>query len=144
MLGDSIEQQFELAKQRQAAFGARLEADNTEKVAAVDRIDECERKIAKKTQKLASCANDNPAQHKEAANRHREAVTKKMVDEVNKILEAEAPVNLVTGLEALVGLLRNARKATNIDVELFFKDHAKLYNKLKRMESTGLNYKLVR
>ena len=67
-----------------------------------------------------------------------------MVKQLNKIFESESPVNLVNGLESLVGLLRNVRQANNIDVELFFMDHQKFYNKLKRMESTGLNYSVVK
>ena len=47
-------------------------------------------------------------------------------------------------MEALVGLLRDCNQATPVDVELFFKDHKKLSNKLKRMESHGLKYDNVK
>ena len=63
---------------------------------------------------------------------------------INDIFETEAPADMVTGLEALVGILRNCKQATNVDLELFFADPQKLANKLKRMESHGLKYENVK
>ena len=63
---------------------------------------------------------------------------------VNAILEKEKPQELVFGVEALIGLLRNVNQANNVDVELFFKDPKKLANKLKRMEAHGLKYEHVK
>ena len=63
---------------------------------------------------------------------------------VNEIFETEAPQDMVTGLEAFVGILRNCKQATPVDLELFFADPKKLANKLKRMESHGLKYENVK
>ena len=55
-------------------------------------------------------------------------IDEKMIKAINLIFETEQPAALVKGLEALVGLLRDSKKATNIDVELFFKEFSKLHN----------------
>ena len=144
VLADSMERQFELAKDRQDQFNKRLESYNTEKVQAVDRIDECERNIEAKKAELQECEKDDPTSHKAKAATAREQIDEKMIKNINKIFETESPVNLVNGLESLVGLLRNVRKANNIDVELFFKEHLKLVNNLKRKESTNLTYSNVK
>lgn len=66
-----------------------------------------------------------------------------MMKDLNKIFEEWSPKDLVTGIESTVGLLRNCRNATPVDVELFLSDPAKLISKLKRFESHGLTYKNV-
>ena len=68
----------------------------------------------------------------------------KMVAGINDIFEVEHPEDLVAGIEALVGLLRDCKQASNVDVELFMKDAKKLSNKFKRMESHGLKYENVK
>jgi len=65
------------------------------------------------------------------------------VKKINLILETESPKTLIKGLEAFVGILRNARVSTPVDTELFFKDHGKLISKLKRMEPTGLRLEFI-
>jgi len=66
-----------------------------------------------------------------------------MIKEVNVILDKSSPAHLITGLEALVGVFRDVNEANNIDVELFFKEPAKLITKFKRMDSHGLKYKNI-
>lgn len=79
-------------------------------------------------------SNQHLAKSKELIN----DVTEAQVKLVNVTLLKETPESLVIGLEALVGLLRDAKKANNIDVELFFEEFSKFSNKLKRMEAGGL------
>ena len=67
-----------------------------------------------------------------------------IVKGINAIFESESPTHLVNGLEAFVGLLRGCKQATPVDLELFFMDAKKLSNKLKRMESHGLKYEIVK
>ena len=62
---------------------------------------------------------------------------------VNKILEKEAPEHLVIALEAICGFLRDVKKANNIDVELFMKDHKKLFAHINRKEYTDCRLKNV-
>ena len=55
---------------------------------------------------------------KNAPMAHVQDVTKKQVDQINKLLEKNSPYQVVDFLESFVGLLRNHPQATNIDVEV--------------------------
>jgi hypothetical protein len=57
-------------------------------------------------------------------------LTKKQVDLVNKKLMDQSPPTLTKGLESFVALLRNTQTASNIDVELYFAEFAKLSKKM--------------
>jgi len=46
---------------------------------------------------------------------------------------------LTSGLEIVVALLRNARKSTNTDVELYLESHEKFILKLKRVDASTLD-----
>ena len=52
ILADSIERQFDLAKERQANFNERLESYNTEKNQAVEAIEKCDKEISEKQKEL--------------------------------------------------------------------------------------------
>lgn len=67
-----------------------------------------------------------------------------MVTKINKILEKDGPVVLVRGLEAVVALMRNVEKATNIDVELYFRDFKKLQLKMQRMDPLAVDLEIAK
>ena len=50
---------------------------------------------------------------------------------------------LIVGVETLVAILRNKLASSNVDVELFFKAHANLVAKMKRMEMRDMNAEVV-
>lgn len=62
------------------------------------------------------------------------------------MLEGDAKLslkNLTDVLEHFVALLRNKLGTTPADVELFFKDHAKLIAKMDRTKTTSVTLELV-
>ena len=69
--------------------------------------------------------------------------TAKQLKKINSTLEIDSPEVLVKGLEAIVALMRNHEKASNIDVELYFKDLKKLTLKMERLDATKLTTEIV-
>ena len=59
-----------------------------------------------------------------------------MIDNINTIFEDNNPAKLSAALEVFVALLRNKTNSKPVDVELFFKDHAKLVSKMAKHETT--------
>lgn len=59
------------------------------------------------------------------------------------MLKNKAPTTLVDGLESFVSILRNRRQASNIDVEMYFKDFSKLILKMQRLDATTLDLDIV-
>ena len=70
-------------------------------------------------------------------------MTEQLVKNVNKVLYAEAPKVLIAGIEPFVAVLRNKKDANNVDVELFFKKHANLIAKMKRMDMRSMQADVV-
>jgi len=56
-----------------------------------------------------------------------------MNKKLNMLFEVDSPDYLVPGAEAYTGLIRGTRVANNIDVELYFANHDKLDNKMKKI-----------
>lgn len=71
-------------------------------------------------------------------------VNKKQVEKINKILEKDSPQVMVDALETVVALMRNHQRATNIDVELYFKDYKKLQMKMERMDPASLDFEIAK
>ena len=46
--------------------------------------------------------------------------------EINEMLQRNTPPVLIMGLETVVALMRNHQAATNIDIEIYFKEFKKL------------------
>lgn len=59
------------------------------------------------------------------------------------MLEKQSPDDLVAFLEKFVGMLRNQPTASNIDVELYFKDANKLALKLEKIDATTLSFNVI-
>ena len=57
---------------------------------------------------------------------------KKNTEKLDKYFENERTESLVEGVELFVASLRCAKKASNVDVELYLKDHTKLIWKMKQ------------
>jgi len=72
------------------------------------------------------------------------SITPEVHHKANKIFENDSPVALIRGLEAFVGLLRDAPFANNVDVELYLKHHDKLQLKLANINPSTLSLKNVR
>jgi len=72
-------------------------------------------------------------------------ITSEIVKKVNHIFDRDrpAPQTLIAGMECFVALLRNAKKASNVDVELYFASYEKLDIKLGRIQPTSLKYETV-
>lgn len=70
-------------------------------------------------------------------------LTGKMVEEINKLLLSDKPELLIMGIEPFVAVLRNKMDADNVDVELFFKKHANLVAKMRRMEMRDMQQNVV-
>ena len=66
-----------------------------------------------------------------------------MTKKLNQLLENDSPPALVRSLEIFVALLRNKANTKPVDVELFFKDHAKLISKMTKTETTSVDLDLV-
>ena len=66
-----------------------------------------------------------------------------MVKDINKIFLSSKPDQLIEGIEPFVAILRNKMDAENVDVELFFKKHANLVAKMKRMEMRDMQEQVV-
>ena len=60
------------------------------------------------------------------------------IKKLNLLLENDSPPALVRGLEIFVALLRNKANTKPVDVELFFKDHAKLVSKMSKTDTTSV------
>ena len=80
---------------------------------------------------------------KDQCNELREKVSEQLVKKINRILYAESPDKLIAGIEPFVAVLRNKIKANNVDAELFFKKHANLVAKMKRMDMRSMNAEVV-
>lgn len=57
---------------------------------------------------------------------------KKNTEKLDKYFENERTESLVEGIELFVASLRCVKKASNVDVELYLKDHTKLIWKMKQ------------
>lgn len=66
-----------------------------------------------------------------------------MIKKINTILQNDKPANLTLCLEHFVALLRNKSNTTSEDVELFFKDTAKLVTKMKKTDTTSCSLSIV-
>lgn len=78
-----------------------------------------------------------------SCNKHVEDFTEKMLEEINKLFLSDKPELLIQGIEPFVAILRNKMEADNVDVELFFKKHANLVAKMKRMEMRDMAEQVV-
>lgn len=90
---------------------------------------------------MGTSANLN--QLKAECNRIAEEITPEMLTDINKYLENDSPQLLIQGLEEFVALLRNAKTASNNDVELYMASHEKLIIKLQRINASDLTYTTV-
>jgi len=66
-----------------------------------------------------------------------------MIKKLNIKLEATKPANLISMLETFVALLRNKTTANHVDVKLYLEDVSKLKFKMKTIDCTKLDVKLV-
>jgi len=60
-------------------------------------------------------------------------ITPEMIHRLNQIFENDVPQVLINVMESFIGLLRNVKKANNVDVELYLKSYEKLILKLGRI-----------
>lgn len=65
---------------------------------------------------------------------------KKNTEKIYKYFENERTESLVEGIELFIASLRCVRKASNIDVELYLKDHTKLIWKMKQANCDAALY----
>lgn len=70
-------------------------------------------------------------------------ITTKTTKKVNLILGESSPEVLIGGLETLVALMRNHHKASNVDVEIYFKDFNKLTKKMLSMDGAESDEQIV-
>lgn len=144
LLSQTIQAQLDLAKEDRTKFQEKIAGYETQKQEAEQTITECDNGIATKMVELEAAQAKSSKEHMDSAREERDNITKKLINHVNVVLVKSSPKDLVKGLEALVGLLRNVKKANNVDVELFFKDADKFASMLKRFESHHLKIANVR
>lgn len=70
-------------------------------------------------------------------------VSAESIKKINKIFEDGNPEELSKMLEVFVALLRNNANSKPVDVELFFRDYAKLVSKMSKHDSTYCSLTLV-
>jgi len=73
----------------------------------------------------------------------KDKITVKQVKKVNEWLGKATPPTLVKGLETLIALMRNHHKASNVDVEIYFKEHMKLTKKMIAMQGKDVDVDIV-
>lgn len=88
-------------------------------------------------------SGNQSAQFKAQMKTHVERVDAATIKRINKIFEDANPEALSKMLEVFVALLRNNANSKPVDVELFFKDHAKLVSKMSKHDSTYCSLPLV-
>ena len=72
-------------------------------------------------------------------NNYVDDVSESLVKNINRIFLSDQPAGLISGIEPFVAILRNKMDAESVDVELFFKKHASLVAKMKRMEMRDMS-----
>lgn len=82
---------------------------------------------------------------KQTVESHVSNINGDMIKQINAIFDrdAKAPGVLIEGMETFVALLRNAKRANNVDVELYFGSYEKLIIKLGRIDPAQLKYDIV-